>query len=237
MSEKQPLFTTRTTSEASWLSVADMMSGLMMIFLLIAVLYIAKLRVEYQAVQGVSDNICSELSAEFQKEKEEWNMSICEGGLLISFQDDSVFERGQYKLKQEFKDILDVFFPRFMKIVMNNSSDISELRIEGHTSSEFTRTSKNNSYLLNTKLSQNRSYSVMNYVFRITRNVDMHSWMRKNLTAHGLSSSKLVYKKNSVDSKIEDSVRSRRVEFKIQTNAQQKFIDQFNNSVKTNNGS
>ena len=57
MAEKKPLFATNTTSETSWLSVADMMSGLMMIFLLIAVLYIAKLRVEYQAVQGVTDNI------------------------------------------------------------------------------------------------------------------------------------------------------------------------------------
>lgn len=237
MSEKQPLFAKQTTSEASWLSVADMMSGLMMVFLLIAVLYIAKLRVEYQALQGVTEEICGELTKEFQKEKDEWNMSICQGGLLISFQDDSVFERGQYKLKREFKDILDIFFPRFMKIVMSNSSDISELRIEGHTSSEFTRTSENNSYLLNTKLSQDRSYSVMNYVFKIISDVDMHSWMRKNLTAHGLSSSKLVYKINEGNSKIEDSVRSRRVEFKIQTNAQQKFIDQFNNSVKTNNGS
>ena len=237
MSEKKPLFATHTTSETSWLSVADMMSGLMMIFLLIAVLYIAKSRVDYQAVQGVADDICGELTQEFQKEKDEWNMSICKGGLLISFQDDSVFEKGKYRLKQEFKDILDVFFPRFMKIVLNNSNDISELRIEGHTSSEFTRVSKNNSYLLNTKLSQNRSYSVMNYVFKITRNTDMHSWMRKNLTAHGLSSSKLVYKNNQENSDIEDAIRSRRVEFKIQTNAQQKFIDQFNNSIKSKNGS
>ena len=77
----------------------------------------------------------------------------------------------------------------------------------------------------------------MNYAFKITRNADMHLWMRKNLTAHGLSSSKLVYKNNQENLAIEDAERSRRVEFKIQTNAQQKFIDQFNNSIEAKNGS
>ena len=232
MSERESLFENRSDSEDSWLSVADMMAGLMMIFLLIAVLYIAKLRTEYQEVQGVSDNICFELREEFKKEQAEWEMSICQGGLLISFQDESVFDRGEHQLKQKFKNILNEFFPRFMDIIMKNEKDISELRIEGHTSSEYTRASKNNSYLYNTQLSQRRSYSVMNYVFNLISNKENYAWMRNNLTAHGMSSSKLIYKKNGEGKGVEDNKRSRRVEFKIQTNSQQKFIDQFNNSLQ-----
>jgi len=224
-----------SASDDAWLSVADMMSGLMMIFLLIAVLYIAKLTDEYDTVQNITEDICSQLEQQFSKEKKEWNMSICQGGLLISFQDDSVFDKSKYELKPEFKFILDQFFPRFMEVIINNEKDISELRIEGHTSSEYTagRGNENLSYLQNTKLSQKRSYNVMSYVFNITKDSTYHSWMRKNLTAHGLSSSRLkTYPKTHHDYKKEDKTKSRRVEFKIQTNLQQKFIEQFNNSLK-----
>ena len=229
MSKKQSLFENNSNAEDSWLSVADMMAGLMMIFLLIAVLYISKLRTEYSQVQGVSDDICSELQEEFRIEQAEWEMSICQGGLLVSFQDESVFDRGEHRLKQKFKNILDDFFPRFMNIVKRNEINISELRIEGHTSSEYTRSNKNNSYLNNTQLSQRRSYSVMKYVFNVISNKEKHIWMRKNLTAHGMSSAKMNYKKDLEGEDVEDKKRSRRVEFKIQTNSQQKLIDQFNN--------
>lgn len=219
-----------SSDEASWLSVADMMAGLMMIFLMIAIIFLARLAEQTNQIQGVSDDICQELAHEFSKEKEKWNMSICQSGLLVSFQDESVFNRGQYTLKDEFKKILDEFFPRFMQIILNNQEHISELRIEGHTSSEYSKESKTDSYLLNTILSQKRSYNVMEYAFSLIQSDPEIKWMLKNLTAHGMSSSKLKYNKNSNNENIEDIKMSRRVEFKVQTNAQEKFIDQFNNS-------
>jgi len=222
---KKSFFQSDAQSEEYWISVSDMMSGLMMVFLLIAVIYMIDVQDKTNEIERVQRSICNELRKEFKDEKDKWNMSICQGGLVVSFQNDAVFKKGSSKLQPRFKKILDNFFPKFMTIVTNkdNKSRISELRIEGHTSSEYTEKGRAKSYILNTKLSQNRSYEVMNYVFNLASNKEIKDWMIGNLTAHGMSSSKLLYIDN--DMKNEDAKKSRRVEFRIQTNAEAKLIE------------
>lgn len=228
---KKSFFQRDAQSEEYWISVSDMMSGLMMVFLLIAIIYMIDVQDKTNEIERVQRSICNELRKEFKDEKDKWNMSICEGGLVVSFQNDAVFKKGSSKLQPRFKKILNNFFPKFMEIVTNkdNKTRISELRIEGHTSSEYTDNSKAKSYILNTKLSQNRSYEVMNYVFSLTSK-EVKSWMIGNLTAHGMSSSNLKYIDNDMEN--EDSKRSRRVEFRIQTNAEAKLIDDLKTKIE-----
>ena len=76
---------TKSAEEEQWISVSDMMAGLMMIFLFIAIIYIQNISKYFSEVADVSDEICAELKQEFEEESERWDMSICENGLLISF--------------------------------------------------------------------------------------------------------------------------------------------------------
>ena len=221
---KNSFFKKSGETEEYWVSVSDMMAGLMMVFLLIAIIYMIDVQDKTSSIERVKRQICSELREEFAKDKERWNMTICEGGLVVAFQNDAVFKKGSSNLTPRFKKILDNFFPKFMRIVINNKSKIRELRIEGHTSSEFTKKSKNQSYVLNTRLSQARSFSVMRYVFKTTGSTEKN-WMNGNLTAHGLSSSKLLFKNKRNGLQVEDREKSRRVEFRIQTNAEANLID------------
>lgn len=216
----------KNQSDDLWIPVSDMMSGLMMIFLLIAIIYILSFTEQADEIKQTQERICSDIIDEFRDKQEAWNMTVCEDGLLVSFENDSVFDSGKSTLKDEFKEILDTFFPKFMAIIVKNKKDIQELRIEGHTSSEFASPTKEVAYVNNTNLSQARAFSVMKYVFKLLSNKDKLDWMTKNLTAHGMSSSKL--KLNELD--LEDKEKSRRVEFRIQTNVQDKLIEELRSS-------
>jgi len=214
---------TKNQGDDSWISVSDMMSGLMMIFLLIAIIYINNFAEQANQIERTQERICSNIVDEFIAEQKEWNMSVCEDGLLVSFDSDSVFDKGEASLKSEFKLILLKFLPRFMGIIIKNQKDIQELRIEGHTSSEYDAPSKEKRYVKNTHLSQRRSYSVMEFVFEAIDDPSRLNWLTTNLTAHGMSSSRLKLKESGK----EDKQRSRRVEFRIQTNIQDKLIEEF----------
>jgi len=103
--------------------------------------------------------------------------------------------------------------PRYVTVLRGFENAISEIRIEGHTSSEH-RDGNNelDRYLLNLELSQDRAREVATFSLK---NLDIQDekWVRKFLTSNGLSSSKLIFDENQVESK----VNSRRVEFKIIT--------------------
>lgn len=94
---------------------------------------------------------------------------------------------------------------------------ISEIRIEGHTSSDWTgATSPDDAYLHNMELSQARTRSTLLYVLmrpQVRGDVD---WLRRLVTANGLSSSRPILDASGK----EDAARSRRVEFKIRTDAE-----------------
>ena len=66
-----------TKDEESWISISDMMTGLMMVFLFIAIIYIQEVRTTFGELNDVQARICSELETEFSQDKKRWNMSIC----------------------------------------------------------------------------------------------------------------------------------------------------------------
>ena len=125
-----------------------------------------------------------------------------------------LFARGSDELQDRFKSILDDFFPRYVRLLASRfPKEISEVRIEGHTSSEFGALPSGEAFLKNMELSQDRTISVLKYSFGL-REVTLHTkWMRDHITALGLSSARLILQGGE-----ENRTKSRRVEFAIRTN-------------------
>ncbi len=127
-----------------------------------------------------------------------------------------------------FEHVLKDFFPRYVRIlkIPKYKDDIEEIRIEGHTSSEWRfDVPRDSAYLLNMRLSQDRTRSVLEYVVELPEVADDKEWLRGFVTANGLSSSKLILRKDE-----EDKAASRRVEFRVRTNAEKRIVSIIANS-------
>lgn len=206
----------------SWISVSDLMAGLMMVFLLIAVIYAKDAN---QRASNVTDivtewqdselAIYSALEKEFKDDLPKWNAELEKESLTIRFlSPDVLFKVGKSELQQRFQEILLDFMPRYINLLHNNfRSEISEIRIEGHTSSEWKHNiSETESFILNMQLSQERTRSVLDFSMNIQSLIIHNPWMRKTVSANGLSSARLIVANNT-----ENKERSRRVEFAVQT--------------------
>lgn len=223
-----------------WISISDMMAGLMMVFLLITVSYMyvssedkkrlqeqnAKLKELNQKMSNVAltynrlqRSLYEELKQEFSSDLEEWNAIITPDNSVRFKEPDVLFDTGRSSVKERFKEILNDFFPRYVEILAQRKyrESVEEIRIEGHTSSEWMGAKDlDERYIKNTKLSQDRAYSVLAYCFRETIDArEQKEWLIKVLRANGLSFAKPLEDKNS----------SRRVEFRTLTKASKRVLE------------
>ena len=204
------------------LSTGDLMAGLLFIFILL--LMGALLQVQEKAEQDeeivkrydqIKTQLYIDLQEEFKEDLTVWRATI-DSTLCIRFQEPSMlFDEGLDVLKPNFKVILDDFFPRYIAVLSRPQykDNIEEIRIEGHTNS-------NGGYYSNMKLSQDRTRAVLQYCFSLMKEGDVN-WLRGLVTANGLSSSHLIYTKSGA----EDKNLSRRVEFRVRTNAEKQLED------------
>lgn len=206
-------------SEDQWLSVSDLMAGLMMVFLFISIALMREsmkekdnmknIAVSYQDTQVA---IYNALNNEFKEDLKKWDATIDEDTLTFTFRSPrALFDNNKSKLKAKYKVILENFFPRYLEIILSFKASIREIRIEGHTSSLGT-------YFYNMKLSQDRTRSVLAYIYNLEEIKNSQDWIKKHISAVGLSSSKLVIKNGK-----EDPDASRRVGFRIITNSEQQI--------------
>ena len=237
MSKTSSIFGVNKSHEMNdehWLSVSDLMAGLMMVFLFIAIAFMRHASVERDKIKNVAvayqENqvaIFDALNKEFTEDLTKWRASIDKETLSFQFDSPEVlFDTGESNLKPEFKDILEDFIPRYLSVIEHFKNSIDEVRIEGHTSSEWARrTSEEQAYFLNMELSQNRTRSVLAYTYLLP-DLDMaqKTWIKSNFAAVGLASSRI----KLYDDGTEDKERSRRVSFRVITNADiqiRKIID------------
>jgi outer membrane protein OmpA-like peptidoglycan-associated protein len=130
--------------------------------------------------------------------------------LSIEFLDKSLyFKVGEYKLTDEQKLFLDSFSQKLLPFLKTNREFIETLEVNGHTSSEWAKDSFSQRYLKNEKLSMERSFSTLSYIFK-NQNQTTQKWLIKVLRGSGFS-----YRKNIKFNEIEDKKRSRRVTFKV----------------------
>ena len=208
------------------LSTGDLMAGLLFIFILL--LMGALLQVQEKAEQDeeivkrydhIKTQLYIDLQEEFKKDLTVWRATI-DSTLCIRFQEPSMlFDEGMDILKPNFQAILDDFFPRYIAVLSRPQykDNIEEIRIEGHTNS-------NGGYYSNMKLTR----AVLQYCFSLMKEEDVN-WLRGLVTANGLSSSHLILTKSGE----EDKDLSRRVEFRVRTNAEKQLEEiadkRFNN--------
>lgn len=216
---------------AEWVSVSDLMSGLMLVFLCIAVLYLRKqeeIAKEYEQVQA---ELAEAMQEEFSEEElRRWGAELDQSGLVVRFVDqENQFEGGQARLSREFRAILDEFFPQFIAVLGRDGirEHVVEVRIEGHTSPEFYRGGRplpeRDAYLANMALSQDRALSVLAFVIQLD-GVDTawQDWLGRVLRANGLSSS-VPPEARPGESADDRTIRARRVEFRVVTDAEDRM--------------
>ena len=218
--------------ESQWISISDLLSVLMMVFLFIAISYMLNVAEEKDKIKQIAvtynrlqKELYQDLYQEFEQDLEKWNASIDKATLSIKFDAPEVlFAFGSARLRNRFRIILDNFFPRYINILTSEKyiNEIEEIRIEGHTSSQWnSNTYPQEAYIGNMELSQDRTREVLAFVLLLDEVKKQRSWIKQKLTANGLSSSKLILKEDST----EDSQRSRRVEFRLRTNAEQRIVN------------
>ena len=225
--------TSQKDTEETWISISDMMAGLMVIFLFIAISYMLYVRSEKDKIEQIAHTynqlqsaLIDSLNSEFKFDFDKWNAELVDTTLSIQFratQLNVLFGQGEAQLRPYFQDILSEFFPRYLEVLKLFKDEITEIRIEGHTSSEWiTGVEPDEAYILNMELSQGRTRSVLEFVLQMPSIKQQdRNWIKGVLTANGLSSSQLLYVVGSEDT--EDRVKSRRVEFRVQTNAEKRI--------------
>jgi len=209
----------------------------MMIFLLIAILFMIQVKRNEAAVleaQGRVKNIAvhytdlraqlyKDLESEFHDDFKKWRASVSRD-LSIRFQEPSIlFDTGASLIKPGFAAILDNFFPRYASILTSAPyrDVIEEVRIEGHTSSIWKDKTPEQAYYENMRLSQDRTRSVLEYVFSLPKVRDQLGWLIPRVTANGLSAARRVFRPDGT----EDLIASQRVEFRVRTNAEDRLAE------------
>ncbi len=226
--------------EDHWIPLSDLMTGLMIMFMLIAVVFMIQEEAESQKVRelmlraeeqaramkdvailydAMREKLYEDLRAEFAKDLPQWGATL-DRDLSIRFQEpDVLFDTGKANLKPQFITILDDFFPRYVRILSSNKykSSIEEIRIEGHTSSQWAAWSPADiAYFKNMELSQSRTRSTLEHVLLLPDVGALKPWLVARLTANGLSSSHLRLNPDGS----ENHEASQRVEFRVSTNAE-----------------
>lgn len=211
-----------------WIAVSDIMTGLMMVFLFVSVIFMQQIQDEKRSIENIAltyldyqEELQLDLMKEFEEDLTAWNAEVLPDSTFRFNEPDILFDQGSNYIKPEFRRILNDFFPRYISVLGSpkHQHRIDEIRIEGHTSSTWSeQVNFVQRYLKNAALSQRRSFAILEYCFALPQVSEYQSWLTKVLRANGLAFAKPIYT-NSV----EDYARSRRVEFRAVTKAEEKI--------------
>lgn len=226
-----------------WMSVSDLMTGLMVIFLFIAVAYISRVQKNQTVLTDYVETktkLHDKLVKEFKTDTARWNMTIGKD-LSMKFEKPEVlFPQGSWDITPGFQEILDEFLPRYFDILLNDelSDKITEVRIEGHTDNVGFPQLDPDPYIANTILSQRRALSVVRYFRSMPCYQDYSADKKRKLeywfTANGLSYGKAVDDDGNyanMSGKAINLDKSRRVEIRIVTSGEE-VLENFVNKNK-----
>lgn len=222
--------------ENFWIPYADLMTVLMVVFLFISIAYMGLLQVQkkeqdalFKDYKETKEDLYNDLNAQFKNDFKKWNLEL-DKDLSIKFTNPEVlFESGKSDITLKFQAILAEFFPKYLSIILQPkySDKIAEIRIEGHTDILPIYSSKEDPYIDNIKLSQDRSRNVLQFLrglpYYKQLSQENEQLLQFWITANGLSygrtlddEKKLTY----LSKKKASNENSRRVEFKIVTTSE-----------------
>ena len=173
-----------------WMSLSDIMSGLMLLFLAISVVFlgnIGKGAVIAGAREGLGEIMCNQSSLPDEVTCDSIN-------LTWKFPGDSVnFAQGSDTLTPYFRATLSDVFPELIRKLTaeNYRCFVKGIRIEGHTNDVWEDQTGIEAYSLNMRLSQARAASVFDVLVRLDESKNNWEWLEPRLTPNGLSSSAL----------------------------------------------
>jgi outer membrane protein OmpA-like peptidoglycan-associated protein len=215
--------------EDHWIPLSDLMTGLMFLFLVIALAFMVQVEMQAHKAKEIAVvysktrlDLYNDLYREFHNDLPKWGAVLNKDDLSIRFREpDVLFATGSTELTPRFQAILGNFFPRYVRILTSEQyrNAISEVRIEGYTSSVWrSGATLQEAYVGNMELSQSRTRSVLQYVLKLPDMQPSQSWLMQNVTANGLSFSHLIESNGR-----EDQELSQRVEFRVRTNADEQI--------------
>ena len=162
----------KRTETNYWMSYADLMSAMLMVFALLLTIVILDYRedmIESQklmdekqkqidAVTNVKNDIIAALTDEFKDSNVKIEVDSQTGA--IRFPGNILYDYDSYELSGSGKKFLKEFVPKYFGIILQErfKSEISSIIVEGHTDKEGT-------YLTNLALSQNRAFSVVEEIY------------------------------------------------------------------------
>ncbi len=221
------MFHSKENPETSiWISTTDLMSGLLVIFLFIALLMTEQNKAAQEKIHDITEgayqaeaDIRQQIDNNFTaKDRERFNLNQ-DGLAFASFPEGTgTFREGSAELTPKFKRELDYFLPRYLKAIASSNQDyVKEIHIEGHASSEWDavpRVSTEEAFMKNMELSQQRTLSILLYALQKPELQQYRKLIQKKMHAIGYSSSNLKTYQNGV----ENREASRRIEFRVIAN-------------------
>lgn len=141
-----------------WLSIGDLMSGLMFFFALLFIAVLAQLQDQQERIIDRRTAIVSALVEALEQNHIEVESSA-DGE--ITFKEEMLFERSSAELSPAGEDLIARFAPVYAAVIFSNpdfDSEIQRIVLEGHTSSEGDE-------LYNLNLSLRRAQSVVAGMF------------------------------------------------------------------------
>ena len=132
-----------SSTGSHWISIADMMSGLMMIFLFIAVSYMINVTREKDKIKEIAvtynrlqNELYDDLYSEFKDNLTDWNAEIDRQTLSVRFESpDVLFEMGSSVIKPKFQQITCSYLRTEQEVFLNihflfSQSSITEIGLE-----------------------------------------------------------------------------------------------------------
>ncbi len=221
-----------------WMSVSDLMTGLMVIFLFVAIAYIKRVQDNQSVLTQYVENrqaLHDKLVAEFQEESNQGKISI-HGDLSMRFENaQTLFAPGSWELTPTFKKELANYIPRYLGILLDAKMNdkIKELRIEGHTDNVPYPQLDPDPYYANLILSQRRALSVMQYIRSLPEyqqySKDKQDLLEYWFTANGMSYGRALDDYGELTHKSTNGInksKSRRVEIRLIT-AGDEMLEEF----------
>lgn len=215
-----------------WMSYADLMSAIVMIFLLSLAVVILDISVKEQKVQeaqavaekskqevqqviGLKTEIIKELSAAFQKSNMQIEIDKQTGAIRLP--GSILFDSNSSTISPTGQKFLQQFVPKYFDTLLQPKfkNQIASIIIEGYTDNQGT-------YMYNMQLSQERAFSVLKYIYSDAfPNFPTKELSQKYVTCDGWSYNNLLYNNQGQV----DTNRSRRVEFMFQLKDDQAFTE------------
>jgi outer membrane protein OmpA-like peptidoglycan-associated protein len=189
-------FSEHESESATWIALADLMTGLMAIFLVMCMIIMTNQdRTRILIIQSVQDAMKAQ-GIDVKVDPKTGDISIAEGIL---------FPNGSAQLSDQGKQFLQKFIPVYSQVLYGKLSreqldQVSRIVVEGHTS-------QLGGYSSNMTLSLNRANSVAQFINNDMLVFPYKSELQKKLTPVG---------RGLIDAKTHEDASDRKVVFKFQ---------------------